>query len=90
MSFKVRNPFAFLFVTSRRDQFLAQYVLRQCARGRSLADVLADRYVVNRSRPEERARLLERPEIVEAIGEQTVADMKRDLSAFKTAVGTST
>jgi hypothetical protein len=88
--FTVRNPFAFLFATSRRDQFLAQYVLRQSARGRSLAEVLADPYVLNRSTPDERARLLERPEIVEAIGEQTLAELKRELGALKTAAGTST
>ena len=29
VSLKGRNPFAFLFVTSRREQYLAQYVLRE-------------------------------------------------------------
>lgn len=75
--FKGRNPFAFLFVSTRREQYLAQYVLREYARGRSLKDVFADPYVRNRSTPEERARLLERPELVAAIGEQTLADLRR-------------
>jgi hypothetical protein len=65
---KLRNPFASLFTRSRREEFLAQYVLRQSRRGRPLADVLADPYVTNRSTPEERARLLDRPEIVQALG----------------------
>ena len=65
-SFKGRNPFAFLFVSTRREQCLAQYVLREYARGRPLNDVLADPYVRNRSTPEERARLLEQPELVAA------------------------
>jgi hypothetical protein len=42
-----RNPFAFLFVSSRREQYLTQYVLREYARGRSLRDVLEDPYVRN-------------------------------------------
>ena len=58
-----------------------QYVLREYARGRSLADILEDPYVRNRSTPEERARLLERPEVVAAIGEQAVADLRRSLAS---------
>ena len=41
----------------------------------------------NRSTPDERARLLERPEIVEAIGEQTVAELKRTLGRDRALVG---
>jgi hypothetical protein len=80
-SLNARNPFAFLFVSTRREQYLAEYVLREYARGRSLKDVVTDPYVRNRSTPEERARLLERPEVVAAIGEQVVADLKRALAA---------
>ena len=76
-----RNLFSFLFVRSRRDQYLVQYVLREYTRGRSLQEVLEDPYVRNRSTPEERARLLERPEVVAAIGEQAVADLRRSLAA---------
>jgi hypothetical protein len=75
-----RNPFTFLFVRPRRDQYLVRYVLREYARGRSLRDILEDPYVRNRSTPEERARLLERPEVVAAIGRQTVADLKLALA----------
>ena len=78
---KGRNPFAFLSVSSRREQDLAQYVLREYARGRSLRDVLEDPYVRNRSTPEERARLLERPEVIAALGERTVAELRRSLAA---------
>lgn len=76
-----RNPFAFLFVRSRREDYLAQYVLREYARGRSLRDVLEDPYLRNRSTPQERARLLERSEVVAAIGEQTVTDLRSALAA---------
>jgi hypothetical protein len=88
MRFRVRgmNPFAFLFVRSRREDYLAQYVLREYVRGRSLQDVLNDPYVRNRSTPEERARLLERPEVVATIGQQTVADLKLALADVRAAI----
>lgn len=87
LSLRRRNPLSFLFVSSAREQYLAEYVVRECARGRSLEDVLADPYVRNRSTPEERGRLLERPEIVEAIGEQAVADLKRALDRIPASAG---
>lgn len=67
---KSRNPLAFLFAGSRREQFLARYVLRERARGRPLKDVLADPYIRNRSTPEQRARLLEDPELVASGGRE--------------------
>lgn len=63
-----RNPFALLFGRSRREDFLAQYVIRECGRGRALSEVLDDAYVCNRSTPAQRARLLDRPDIVAALG----------------------
>jgi hypothetical protein len=78
-----RNPFAFLFARPWREDYLAQYVLREYARGRSLEDVLSDPYVRNRSAPEERARLLERPEMVAEIGQRTVADLKLALADMR-------
>ena len=48
---------------------MAQYVIREHDRGRSLSDILDDKYVVNRlESPEKRARLLDRPEIIHAVG----------------------
>jgi hypothetical protein len=80
ISFEGRNPFRFLFAGSRREQYLARYVLREYARGRPLNAVLADPYVRNRSTSEERARLLERPELVTALGEQVIADLRETLA----------
>jgi hypothetical protein len=73
------NPLSFLFPRSRLDDYLARYVIREHGLGRSLEDVLADPYIVNRSTPEQRARVLERPEIVEAIGDHAVEALKRSL-----------
>jgi hypothetical protein len=70
------NPFSFLFARSGREQHLAQYVIRESGRGRPLAEVLDDAYVVNRWTPEERARLVERPEVVAALGERALDELK--------------
>ena len=72
----VRNPLTFLFARSRREEYLARYVLREHGRGRSLADVLDDAYVRNRYTQQERGRLLERPELVAAIGKETLAELR--------------
>jgi hypothetical protein len=74
------NPFSFLFAPSRRDEYLAEYVIREHGRGRPLDDVLADPYIRNRTTPEQRARLLDRPDLVEAIGDHTVDELKRSLA----------
>jgi hypothetical protein len=72
-----RNPFTFLFGSSRNEDFLAQYVIREHARGRPLAEILEDNYVRNRSTPEQRARLLDRPEVVGALGENALEELRR-------------
>jgi hypothetical protein len=74
--FKGRSPFAFMFAPSRRDDVLARYVLREHARGRALAEVLDDPYVRNWSTDEERRRLLERPEVVAALGETILSELR--------------
>lgn len=72
----MRNPFSFLFARTKQEQYLAEYVVREHAGGRSLAEILEDPYVRNRSTPEVRARLLDRPELVRAVGEQAVAELR--------------
>ena len=74
------NPFSFLFAPSRRDQYLAEYVIREHGRCRPLEDVLADPYVRNRSTAEQRARLLERADVVEAVGDHTLEELRRSLA----------
>jgi hypothetical protein len=67
-----RNPFSFLFTRSRSEEQLVAYVIREHARGRSLADILADPYVRNRTTEQQRARLLDHPEVIRAIGNDVV------------------
>ena len=69
----LRNPFSFLFTRSDEEERLAAYVIREHERGRPLEEILEDPYLRNRATPEEVARLLDRPEVVHALGETTVA-----------------
>ena len=68
---RLPNPFAGLFGRSRREEYLARYVLREHARGRRLDEILEDPYIRNRTTIAERARLLDRPEVVAALGRQS-------------------
>jgi hypothetical protein len=67
----LRNPFSFLFARSGSEDRLAAYVIREHGNGRSVADILEDPYLRNRTSEQQRARLLERPEVIRAIGDQT-------------------
>jgi hypothetical protein len=71
-----RNPFSFLFARSRNEERLIAYVIREHDRGRSLADILEDPYVRNRSTPAERERLLDNPDVIRAIGTDVVESAK--------------
>jgi len=65
----LRNPFSFLFARTSQEDRLAAYVIRERARGRSLDEVLDDPYVRNRATPAQVARLLDRPDVIHALGE---------------------
>jgi hypothetical protein len=75
----LRNPFSFLFARSAKEERVAAYVIREHERGRPLAEILEDPYVRNRCSRDELARLLERPEVVRALGESTVAAQQQRL-----------
>jgi len=73
--------FSFLFQRSTQEERVAQYVIREHSRGRPLREILEDHYVVNRlTTHDQRARLLDRPEIVQAFGDDIVADAKTGAS----------
>jgi hypothetical protein len=69
----IRNPFAFLFARPQKEQLIAEYIVREHHRGRSLADILEDPYVTNRCTPDQVRRVFERPELVHALGDDVVA-----------------
>jgi hypothetical protein len=72
----LRNPFSFLFARSSKEERIAAYVIREHDRGRRLDEIVEDPYVRNRVTQAELARLLERPEVIEALGHATVADAR--------------
>jgi len=55
---------------------MAQYVIREHHRGRPLEEILQDNYVTNRCSPEQVRRLLDRPEVVHAVGDDVVTAAK--------------
>jgi hypothetical protein len=60
-----------------KEEALAAYVIREHKQGRPVQEILDDPYLRNRASDEQRVRLLERPEVIRAIGEDTAA-MARD------------
>jgi hypothetical protein len=71
-----KNLFSFLFQKSSAEEHVARYVVREHDRGRSLAEILQDKYVQNRLTPEQQKRLLDRPEIVGAISGEKIEEAK--------------
>jgi hypothetical protein len=63
-----RSLFSFLWTSSRRENAVAQYVVREHHRGRSVSEIVEDPYVRNRVSSEQVKRILERPEVLHAIG----------------------
>jgi hypothetical protein len=79
----LRSPFSFLFARSSAEERVASYVIREHGRGRTLSEILEDRYVQNRLTPQQRLRLLDRPEVIQALGDETVEDTRRDLESAR-------
>jgi len=75
-----RNPFSFLFAKSSHEDRVVAYVIREHERGRALAEILEDPYVRNRTTPLERERLLDRPEVVRALGDDVVTATRTERS----------
>ena len=75
----IRGAFSFLSSRSQSEERIAQYVIREHQRGRPLADILEDHYVTNRCSPEQIGRLLDRPDVLHALGEDLVASAKTAL-----------
>lgn len=75
-----RNPFSFLFARSRNEERMVAYVVREHQQGRSLAEILEDPYVRNRTSEQERARLLDNPDLIRAIGKDLAESARSQLS----------
>lgn len=79
-----KNLFSFLFQRSSAEEQVARYVIREHDRGRSLDEILEDRYVQNRLSAEQQRRLLDRPEVIEAISEDVREAAKASFTANST------
>ena len=76
-----KNLFSFLFERGSAEEHVARYVVREHERGRSLHEILEDKYVTNRLDPEQQRRLLDRPEVIAAFSHDVVASAKSSLPA---------
>jgi len=82
----ILNPFKSLFSPTRREQYVEHYVLRELRKGRAFAEILEDPYVLAWSTADERARLLERPDVVAAVGANAIADLRASLHSGRDGV----
>jgi hypothetical protein len=73
------NLFASVFARRSKDERIAAYIIREHGRGRRLGEILEDPYIRNRATEREVARLLERPEVVDALGEAAVNEAENQL-----------
>ena len=69
LSSVLRNPFSFLFARSSQEDRVAEYVIREHQRGRNLDEIVEDPYVRNRLTPQQRLRLLDRADVIRAVGD---------------------
>jgi hypothetical protein len=67
---------SFLRTGSQGEERIAQYVIREHHRGRPLAEILEDHYVTNRLTPDQIRRLLERHDVIHAVGADTIASAR--------------
>ncbi|HEY2776502.1 MAG TPA: hypothetical protein VGI77_01250 [Gaiellaceae bacterium] len=75
----IKSAFSFLSSRTQSEERIAQYVIREHHRGRTLHDVLQDHYVTNRLSAEQIKRLLDRPDVLHALGENLVEETKSTL-----------
>jgi hypothetical protein len=73
----IRGAFSFLTTRSQGEERIAQYVIREHRRGRPLQEILQDNYVTNRCTPEQIRRLLDRPEVIHAVGEDVAGSARQ-------------
>jgi hypothetical protein len=67
-----------LFSKSDHVDRVAAYLIREHERGRTLSEILDDPYVKNRTTPQERDRLLDRPEVIRALGDDVVEQARAE------------
>ena len=76
----INGAFSFLGSRSQTEERISQYVIREHHHGRPLREILEDHYVTNRCTPEQIKRLLDRPDVLHALGDNLVNETKTQLS----------
>jgi hypothetical protein len=76
-----RSVFSFLGARSSQEDRVAAYLIREHDRGRALNEILEDPYVRNRCSQSEVARVLDRPDVLKAIGDDLARRAKSELPA---------
>jgi hypothetical protein len=61
------------------EDSLVRYVVREVSGGRNLADVMQDAYITNRAGQVDARRLLDRPEIIAAVNDDVLDDLRGKL-----------
>jgi hypothetical protein len=72
----IGGAFSFLRIRSSAEDRIAQYVIREHHRGRPLTEILQDHYVTNRCSPEQIGRILERNDVIHAVGDDIIASAR--------------
>jgi len=75
----IKGAFSFLGSRSQTEEHISQYVIREHHRGRPLREILEDHYVTNRCTPEQIKRLLDRPDVIHALGEDLVTKTRTEI-----------
>ena len=75
----IKSPFSFLFTRTKAEEVVAEYVIREHHRGRSLTEILDDAHIRNNCSTQQIHRLLDRPEVVHALGEDVVAASRSEV-----------
>jgi hypothetical protein len=75
----LRSPFSFLFAKTSAEEHVAAYLMREHGQGRNVEEILQDPYVRNRLTPAQQSRMLDRPDLIHALGEQDIEAARRYL-----------
>jgi hypothetical protein len=75
-----RGVFSFTGSRSSQEERVAAYLIREHDRGRSIQEILDDPYVRNRATPHEIERVLERPDVIRSIGDDTAQAARNALT----------
>jgi len=67
----------------RGEDAVARYVIAEAASGRQLQEVLADSYVANRLDPAGIAKLLDRKDLIDAVGGDAVTALRAHLGELR-------